>query len=1146
MLYRRSAGVWTYVELSDETIYLRTSDCSAWVWNGTAMVRLGGGSAQIELETEISVETKDSLNPPTTKAVYDAIDSVQGDLDVNTQDIEELSGRVEDLESGTSPTPSQGRVAVEEDRDEKLYPEYWLPEGVTPVYAEDYWNWNNVKYNNDLAEAPASLAGYVDAEVRWPTEYVNTRKNTITAANITVSAHNAFIDSLRETSTAPYKLLTEDVYYVAALGQFVLKVGDVYYKAWNNSSLWNNEVVEVSDNVHTFVSATLREDTVYAANTHGTDQKGSFSGYPLYYNKVWIVRDGEREDFYDEDTMAARFVTDFRSAIHDCIVGNGGRMRLHRGRIYAVSGGDEVQSLSGFDIDGQGATLCVIPKRTLHGQTGLKDSTAYPPGDCLSPPASILGFRYCSDFTVRNVHIMGVRCGARNTASNFPFTFSYANAYGVDCIDCENIRLEDIEVGGLSKDLQIKVSSHEYIKNVVINNFCSWSSNGWYLGSIHNLVATNCILVQHEYAAAHLLYCSPCRSAKNHVYRNCRFVQDSVYNTNWMQYKQAATDVKYENGVPCVLNIRFIDCYIQYGKGTENYTPQNLLVLTLDHCDVVQHSCRHNGELGYWDGSHIAQIQKTSGAIFGTSWCSLVLKSCSFKTWGHAVYLTNNNTVMEENLTISHVTLDIEDCIFDVFDADNYSHYAQYPDYHTMYLASSNNPPRSIPRLNTLSNNRSVFGLSRDNASQTPRASGSEVSSVVSTGFSYWNTTLKKSLGLTAESDGQGHRLWADSEGSLYRDDNSPYSQGGSDGLNQRVNTIEGMLNGVVTDLAGTLALRPKGATVGVTYRDTESGKVYTCVHSGAQTKIAFKVNRVDVNGQYVPVVGNLKIYFGLTPSTYNSASAEQREKHMVLDIDLNQQTASASNTALRSWLVSQINAKYSGFENCYGNSEGKAYEISTDNVFGISSDHGFDMEENVLAAMEATGSGYAYWLFDGTGMSITKYVTNSGNTTTANVKQGRDIHADVKGTLPGLTVDQYDTAYQRLWSENSSMSTAANPVSYARYHTYGFDATWEEIPVSSGLVGKVNALDRSVASHERKKGSIPEIALWNDDSQQKSDWQDGDYWFSPTEGELKRNLEGQDDFENVEEPMLIAKSDGTLYFWTGDVLHQVTIGNGI
>ena len=28
------------------------------------------------LETEISVDTKDSLNPPTTKAVYDAIDSI--------------------------------------------------------------------------------------------------------------------------------------------------------------------------------------------------------------------------------------------------------------------------------------------------------------------------------------------------------------------------------------------------------------------------------------------------------------------------------------------------------------------------------------------------------------------------------------------------------------------------------------------------------------------------------------------------------------------------------------------------------------------------------------------------------------------------------------------------------------------------------------------------------------------------------------------------------------------------------------------------------------------------------------------------------------------------------------------------------------
>ena len=1098
-------------------------DTNVYKWNGTSLVPVGNS----ELDTEINATTgAHETKAPSTKAVYEALSTVQGGVTTNADNITTLGGRVTSLESIASSAASS-----KDYNDERLYPEYYLTaeEKENLRYCPNYYDWNTVRYNSDIETPEAQyIQDGANAEVLFPTEHVRDSLS--------------YVQGLVNTSTTPYKLLPQDVYYDTANARFLLKIGDNYYTEWINSSLWQN-------------SQGLREDTVYAAITPGAAVE-NVSGY--YLINQWIVKNGVKTPLIvDGDLNTA---TNFRDAILSCLTANNGNMKLHGDRIYGVTGSTIENSRNDFTIDGQGATICYIPRRKKSPQQNAGENEAV--------SGSVLYVQNKSNFTIKNICIKGVRTAVRNVASGYPFSHSSSNMYGISCLQCKDYLLKNVEFSGMCYDMGITASGNNTSDRVVIDGWKSKASEGIWISTTPTLLIINADVTMAPYSSKHTIYCGESRYVKNHVIKNSRFVQNTKYNSNFLQYKTvdgASTSMENDNQAK-INNLTFENCYIKTGRGTVINPTMNPFNFTFEHCTILQHhDLAADGGIGYWGSGSVSSTKSAShGILQSNNWCNLAIRNCRIMAWSMPIYIHNNgDTGYATNSYIPNPIVDIEDTVITMLDLPNYSNYVQNDDINQIMLFNTGTDfsPKVLTRIfkNIVTNAIGMYPT--DNGSSRPEVDGVIFSDALPVGFSYYNTTLEKTLSIKSHLE-DGRRLWKDENDNTYLNDNTP-------------------VEGGTPIYRGLAANRPKGAPVGDVYYATDTNKAYRCVNRGAQSRMCYTVSRVLSDEEPIPVNGNLKIYIGVTSGTAATMSTEALKKYLLVDVDLAQDVASESNTALRDWLISRINAKYRDFTCYYQNGvsyEGvvyydkverkKAWANSTGNIFSISTDYGFSMYENAEVPISLTNDGYAknvggwYYLFDGVGMTIERYQSapmkeqpSGSGTWVANQQTSRfaDVtHKAVAAEIAAAThISQYDAIYQHLAEqtryENPDSDTIPKKTlspNRMNYYTFGFDAIWQEINPSEISGGDIGIAAR-VTELESTKNTIPYISLWDDDYQNKEDWGEGDYWYAPTEGELK--IFKNQDFEKVVEYCIIAYQESStykLYMWWGDTLQEITLGN--
>ena len=729
------------------------------------------------LETEISLDTKDSLNPPTTKAVYDAIDSVQGDVDVNTQDIEALAERVRELERNTdtspdtSPSPSEGG----EVKDERLYPEFYLNNA--PVYAENYYDWNTVRYKeaiedpdkgkgeNDPRVVMDDLPSGTTAVVLHPSEHLNSALN--------------YTQSLVDTASSAKKLLSEDVYFDTDNKIFLLKIGDYYYKNWTNAYLWQN-------------GSTLREDTIYSSITPGESVTSAMKAIIH-----WKVVNGEMVYLTQNDALSC--CTDFSAAFAACLAANHGNMKLHSNRIYGLCTSIGDITYDNFTIDGQGATICYIPRhrKTPQGSSSATESSSNPSGN-------VLKFVSSTSFVVKNLKIKGLRTGVRNVASGVPFCFSNTDVYGIRLYDCSDIRLQNIEMTGMAYDIGIDGTDSENVTHVtdkvVIRDWKSKASEGLFMKLVDNLLIDGADVEQGKYSSKHLIYCNDSRYARNHIIRNSRLIQNSIYNPNIIQYKTARPNASTDaaTGLPRVSNLTLYNCFLQVGCGILNVTSKNTFNFTIDHCTILQHSQRYDGSIGWWASGTVYKLNHDSRAVISTNcWSNLTVRDCQFITWGAAIYLHNQQSnSLADSPAVDDPKIKIEDSSFILLDPVNYSTYASslfatQNGNRLIYLEVSNmgGHDYSYETRNIKSNIEHILQADRLNVQDAVEEIGKKAqlqSAASDTGFGvglpvgycYFNTVAGKPLWIASIAADDTYN-WVDANGTPYTSNGQQAQVGG-------------------------------------------------------------------------------------------------------------------------------------------------------------------------------------------------------------------------------------------------------------------------------------------------------------------------------------------------------------------------------
>ncbi len=459
---------------------------------------------QTTLETEISVANKNSKNPATTEAIYNAIDSVQGDVDVNTQDIDTLTERITTLEqnaaSAPTPTspPSEGPGEVPEDDDETLYPEYYGPvaDGI------DYYDWPLRCYNGEVElQASQIETGVYPQKVFAPSERIAYR----------------FADM-------PGFISTDQVYYNTVTRQFVLGVDDggvtKYYARWGgefgwnrswgddfamwaqycgSSAEWNDEGdVSVSGVVRRAGTGRARTDCIYSDISPRDDGSGKLR------RVTSVVRNGQLVDIVT--TM-----TSDEEALYACIRATKGNMRLHSGKIYFVNrtqtydsaANSPLSGLSDFVLDGQGGVVFCWGAATVayNGQTGGSSN------------GSLFPMFNCERGVVRRLKLRTLRDrdnGAPSGHRRFSSSCGRRTAFGVFGSQskgtyCRNLRFEDISFKGFYQDFDIRGNG---VRDIEITGYTSREMCQNFISGAKNVLIRDVDVMQNGFCAGglHVIY----------------------------------------------------------------------------------------------------------------------------------------------------------------------------------------------------------------------------------------------------------------------------------------------------------------------------------------------------------------------------------------------------------------------------------------------------------------------------------------------------------------------------------------------------------------------------------------------------------------------------------------------------------------
>ena len=505
----------------------------------------------------------------------------------------------------------------------------------------------------------------------------------------------------------------------------------------------------------------------------------------------WKVLNGEMVPLTENDGLNC--CTDFSTAFAACLAANNGNMRLHSNRIYGLCKAIGDISHDNFVIDGQGATICYIPRRRKEpqGSDTVTENNSFPAGN-------VLKFVSSNSFVVKNLKIKGVRTAVRNVASGVPFCFSNTDMFGIRIFDCSDVRIENVEMTGMGYDFGIdgtdSGSTYHITDKVVIKDWKSKASEGLFMKMVSNLVVDGADVEQGKYSSKHLIYCNDSRFAKNHVIMNSRMIQNSIYNPNIIQYKtsQSTPSTDPATGLLRVGNLTLYNCFLQVGRGILNNTPTNTFNLNLERCTFMQHSQRYDGSIGYWASGTVYRMNQQSRAIISTNcWSNLLVKDCNFITWGAAIYLHNQeHNSLADSPSVEDPKIRIEDSSFVVLDPANYSNYASslfatQSGNRLIYLEVSNmgGHDYSFETHNVKSNINHLIQADRLNkanaieeiskrAELQASASAASFGTGLPVGYCYFNTVAGKPLWIASIAQDNTYN-WVDATGAPYLDNPS-------------------------------------------------------------------------------------------------------------------------------------------------------------------------------------------------------------------------------------------------------------------------------------------------------------------------------------------------------------------------------------
>ena len=585
----------------------------------------------MNLETEISVDTKDSLNPPTTKAVYDAIDSVQGDVDVNTQDIDALTERVSALEAPPQPSPGgEGEAA-----DARLYPEYYgaVGDGI------DYYNWPLRCFNGTVTVSAGNIqSGTYNAKVFAPAERIAYRYTNM-----------------------PAFISTDQVVFNTTTKQFLLAVNNggttLYYSKWDGAAGWNSSwddaemwdsfcgsSVEWNDEdrydadnvlVHTGTGK-ARTDTVYSDIAPDLVNVGKLKRISYVFKNEALV-----------DILTT--MTNDEAAIDECIRKTKGNMRLHKGKIYFMlktqahnASTTPYRNCKDFVTDGQGGTIFARSSSTVayNGSTGGYSNNA------------VFKLEGCERGTIKNINIVALR-DRDNGAPSGHRRFSSSCSRQI-CFDLggssasKDLAFKDINLKGFYSDFSSHLSA---TSNIVIDGYKSEDLIQNWMAAMRNVTIKNFDVTQNGFCGdgMHLVYGSS--RLRNVFFGDGKFdvnvpftsVMLTFHGTTTIQIGELPADVEVDTdstiyALPTGIHFSNVDIAggkLLQGNAIINKEPQHI---HLRNCKLVQKFDKVLTSSGTY--ADLSTIYVGSGTNFDFDSCTISLSGAALATYNNESKLT--------------------------------------------------------------------------------------------------------------------------------------------------------------------------------------------------------------------------------------------------------------------------------------------------------------------------------------------------------------------------------------------------------------------------------------------------------------------------------------------------------------------------
>lgn len=1132
-------------------ILLKKPDYDVWVWNTQTAKKI-----EVTTENVVNNTTALSNNPPTTKAVYQALQNIE--------------------------------VPIEEEvEDEKLYPEYYangnLPDGIN--YYE--WPFRCFRMPNDGETITAgSISNDVYSLCVWAPDQLIAVPNSQKASN-----PHSYIPEVNNVAQPT----SEDVVYYAAGNCFLLKVGTTYYKKWGYTG--NDDTPEGSSRDYQSDAGVIRTDTVFCdvkVASEGRQQGTDKLLYTVRDRTSYVMKNGVLTDI--ESTM-----TDFTQPILDCLKANNGSMRLHKGKIYFMhnftlddngysssASSNPFYGAKNFTVDGNGATLFVsrVGKGRCYVTSGGADDST----------ASLFTLYNAYNGEIRNLKIMAMPnrdCGApgghyrlsSSCSGLILFTLHWDTIHSATVRE-SNIRFKNIKTQWMYEDFNMKGGV-----GVSIEGFRSYAACQNAIHYAVNLKVSDSHWVMHPYGGdgMHLIYAQTlCRGL---FFEKCSFIQPTEYNSVMISAHGGLAKGNQPRG------LYFTNCYFEGGQ-----------MLVVSSNDWVFEGCTFRQTLQHQIGND-HEYTSPSSIMYDASpefvditlrYCHVVLNGMKLYNGGdtdlYARFLLDNcyivnisNETVTENLiakTGKHV-----------YARNTFIHGWPYANLGFTGEATQSADPNAIrittgfadfdfvSRWNMMKLDRILYGV-------TPLKDWMKVNY---TWASFFEEDVERENNILYRNNPTLGEIRNDADALISYQCIEEGTRGATriylESFDAGTESSQGAGdNGVISEKEVTLKLSDvETVTVTVDGQFRTSDALY------AELKALFEAKGYTVDN--APTTG-LIIHQKYRYDNSTAAVSQTIPK-----------VASSTNPQRAYCTIKKTNEVDGVTPTWRVKSDGTAEELATfserlsgirETLYGDVADYievadvaslPNDVDAGQLAKVgddfyicTAEGTRAALPILVGTPTepisgTIKLFLNPDNPSEFVNVSIPRES-ADVsdRSTSYDIRSDIYAAVGDSGMSSEMKLFTDKNyiwiqlkqrgKVKYSSGYTFGINevslspagalttlkisggaswgrfssgsnATWTLYDADTGIVGEVNQNKNDIAEIKNNKYRIPQIALWNDNYQQRANWSVGDLWYSPTNRELKICVSEQVEFEDAS-PCVAANSE-SLYFWTGQTMYSLT-----